>query len=243
MTRSVIFIVLVLSVVAPRASAQAKKLIEFGWDEPDTAFMRAHIAEMEQMPFDGTVFHVTYTNSSSAGARGSGSFMSECWSSRAFTEAELKPALDDLKNTPFKRFTHNFLRFNVCPGNVDWFDDAGFTAIVNNARLAARIAREGKAKGILFDIEQYNFQLFNYRKQRDAATKSWDEYAAQVRKRGREVMAGFQEGYPDVTILPYARPVAPQYNAKRDLDNPFGPWLVLKRPVTAGDHALAVLHP
>ena len=24
-----------------------KKLIEFGWDEPDTAFMRAHLAEME----------------------------------------------------------------------------------------------------------------------------------------------------------------------------------------------------
>ena len=56
-------------------------------------------------------------------------------------------------------------------------------------RFALRhIAREGGCKGILFDIEQYTFQLFNYRKQRDAATKSWDEYAAQVRKRGREVM-------------------------------------------------------
>lgn len=25
-----------------------KRLIEFGWDEPDTAFMRQHIAEMER---------------------------------------------------------------------------------------------------------------------------------------------------------------------------------------------------
>jgi len=33
------------------------KLIEFGWDEPDTAFMRVHIAEMEKTPFDGCVFH------------------------------------------------------------------------------------------------------------------------------------------------------------------------------------------
>ena len=30
-----------------------KSLIEFGWDEPDTAFMRAHITEMEKLPFDG----------------------------------------------------------------------------------------------------------------------------------------------------------------------------------------------
>jgi hypothetical protein len=33
-----------------------KKLIEFGWDEPDTTYLRAHIAEMEKTPFDGTVF-------------------------------------------------------------------------------------------------------------------------------------------------------------------------------------------
>jgi len=30
--------------------APAARLIEFGWDEPDTAFMRAHLREMEQTP-------------------------------------------------------------------------------------------------------------------------------------------------------------------------------------------------
>src|SRR3954451_1301335 len=29
-----------------------KKVIEFGWDEPDTAFLRKHIARMERTPFD-----------------------------------------------------------------------------------------------------------------------------------------------------------------------------------------------
>src|SRR2546425_6926249 len=36
--------------------AEQKKLIEFGWDEPSTEFLRAHIAEMEKTPFDGVVF-------------------------------------------------------------------------------------------------------------------------------------------------------------------------------------------
>ena len=72
------------------ASAQttqsiAKKLIEFGWDEPDTAFMQKHIAEMEQTPFDGTVFHITYEKRD--GSRGN--FMNEAWSDRPFTLAEL----------------------------------------------------------------------------------------------------------------------------------------------------------
>jgi hypothetical protein len=41
---------------ATTATAQtvpAKKLIEWGWDEPDTKFMRENISQMEQFPFDG----------------------------------------------------------------------------------------------------------------------------------------------------------------------------------------------
>lgn len=172
-----------------------KKLIEFGWDEPNTAFMRQHIAEMERSPFDGCVFHVTYAKPDGT----SGEFTWEGWSTRAFTQAEVRSALADLQATHFRRFTHNFLRFNTVPGDVDWFDD--FSAILNNARLAAQVARGGKAQGILFDVEQYKAPLFDYRQQRDAATKSWSEYAAQVRQRGREVMNAFQQGYPDVTVF------------------------------------------
>src|SRR5437868_10739463 len=89
-------------------SAPAKKLIEFGWDEPDTAFMREHIAEMEATPFDGCVFHVK-------------DFLWETWGKRAFKESDFRASLEDLNATPFKRFTQNFLRFNTTPADVDWF--------------------------------------------------------------------------------------------------------------------------
>src|SRR6266699_5178461 len=130
------------------AKGSNKKLIEFGWDEPDTAFLRARVREVEQMPFDGCVFHITYDKPDGS----KGSFMNECWSKRAFAATELRSARKDLRATQFYRFTDNFLRFNVCPGDVDWFDDAGFAAVINNARLAARVAREGRAPGVLFDI-------------------------------------------------------------------------------------------
>jgi len=175
--------------------APTKKLIEFGWDEPDAAFMRRHIAQMEQLPFDGVVFHVNYA----APDGKPGNFLWEAWGRRAFTEAELAPALADLTTTPFGRFTHNFLRFNTSPGDVDWFDD--FSAILANARLAARVAHDGKTTGILFDTEQYHAPLFDYREQRDHGAKSWEAYAAQARRRGREIMEAFQYGYPDVTVF------------------------------------------
>jgi len=172
-----------------------KKLIEFGWDEPSTSFIRDHISEMEKTAFDGTIFHVNYKKPDGS----MGNFTWECWGNKAFTIDELKSAIDDLKNTKFSTFTDNFLRFNVSPGDVDWFDD--FSAIINNAKLASKFAKETKIKGILFDIEQYTSQLFNYSKQRDCATKSWEQYADQVRKRGREIMEAFQSEYPDITIF------------------------------------------
>jgi hypothetical protein len=182
------------------AEPRSNKLIEFGWDEPDTAFIRKHISEMQKTPFDGCVFHARYARPADGGRAARGDFMWECWSKRAFTDAELGPALEDLKATEFGRFSENFLRFNTTPADVDWFDD--FSAIVNNAKLAAKVAHDGGCRGVLFDIEQYNKPLFNYPKQRDAATKSWDQYARQVHQRGREVMAAFQEGYPGgVTVF------------------------------------------
>lgn len=176
-------------------SVEAAKLIEFGWDEPDTAFMRQHIREMEQTPFDGCVFHLSYTEEEGK----SGNFTWECWSERAFAREQLWHAVRDLKALDSETFTESFLRFNVTPGNVDWFDD--FSAILSNARLAAEIARAGRCPGILFDIEQYNSQLFSYQAMRDKDTKSFEVYAAQVSKRGAEVMEAFQEPFPDITIF------------------------------------------
>jgi hypothetical protein len=172
-----------------------KKLLEFGWDEPNTAFMRTHIAEMEQTPFDGTVFTIEGRDKDGKTLN----FLAEAWGKRKFMSAELKPALDDLKATPFKTFTHNFLRFDVTPGDVDWFDD--FSAINSNARLAAYIAKEGHAAGILFDVEMYASPLWDYSKAKHAKEKTFDEYQEKVRSRGREFMTALQGGYPDLKIF------------------------------------------
>jgi hypothetical protein len=73
--------------------------------------------------------------------------------------------------------------------------------VLTNAYLAAWLARAGQCPGVLFDIEQYDAPLFDYRKQRDAKTKGWERYATQVRQRGREVMDAFQRGYPGLTVF------------------------------------------
>lgn len=184
-----------LSLSGSCVAAPAKKLIEMGWDEPDPAFLRAHLAEVEASPFDGVIYHLPYRLADGS----AGDFTWKAWGKRAFTEQDVAAALADLEATPFRRLQHNFLRFNVTPADLDWFDDFG--AVIQNAELAASVARRGGSKGIAFDTEQYAAKLFTYPKQRDAATRSWSEYAAQARRRGGEVMAAFQRGYPGLTIF------------------------------------------
>src|ERR1043166_351587 len=184
-----------IQALSPGAFAGEKKLIEFGWDEPDPEFMREHAAELERSPFDGCVFHIDAKKP----GKGKSRFTWEAWGTRAYSQEELQGALDDLEAAKLRRFTHNFVRFNTTPAKLDWFDD--YSAVVTNAELAAWFVRQSKCEGILFDIEQYEGQLFDFRKQKDAKAKGWEGYAAQVRQRGREVMEAFQKGCPDPIIF------------------------------------------
>src|SRR6266571_36864 len=100
-----------LAVQAQPDRFSTKKLIEFGWDEPGTVFLRAHIREMQQTPFDGCVFHVDYQKPDGT----KGSFTWQCWGSQAFNETDVRDAFADLRVVRFGRFKHNFLRFNTTP--------------------------------------------------------------------------------------------------------------------------------
>jgi hypothetical protein len=209
--RCLAIVCLNLALALPAMAADTTKdLIEFGWDEPDTAYLRANLATMERNPFDGCVFRVL-----AVAADGSPKSLTwEAWGRRAFTEAEVAVARTDLKALKPARFRANFLRFNTTPGDVDWFED--FAPILNNARLAASLARDGGARGILFDTEQYQGHLFDYAGQPRAGTRPFGEYSAQARRRGREVMEAFQEGQPGLTVLLTFGPSYPRRRMRRE---------------------------
>src|SRR6266513_2385994 len=80
-----------------KGHAPGKEVHEWGWDEPDTKFMRENIEKMEQFPFDGLVFHAT---------SGKGDNLAwEVWGGKKFTPDDFKQAVDDLKATKFSRLT------------------------------------------------------------------------------------------------------------------------------------------
>jgi hypothetical protein len=185
----------VASSPSPSARTSAKLLIEFGWDEPDTRFMREHIAQLQASPFDGCVFHVGGLSNDGR----FGEFTWGLWGRRQFTASELESARQDLLATDFGRFRHNFLRVNVTPGDLDWFED--HSALMANLELAARLAREGGCPGILFDTEPYGGAVWDYRTQARYRRHTWDELSEQARRRGEQAIQALERGYPGLTIL------------------------------------------
>ncbi len=181
---------------APVALPSGKKLIEWGWDEPGPAFMKANAARMDRLGFDGVIFHAEAVRD------GKGmNFTWECWGSRRFEYSDFARSLADLQACRFTRLTDNFVRFNVCPGDVDWFDEQAFAVVLNNAECAARFAREGGCRGWMFDVEMYGKRLFSYQAQAHKDTHSFADYEAIVRRRGRQFIQAINRHYPDITLL------------------------------------------
>jgi hypothetical protein len=193
--RSLPTCLVLLALVATEAGA--KSLIEMGWDEPDPAFMRAHLAQIEAQPFDGLVYHVGGDRGGNDAKGLTGAFTWKAWGRRRWTEAELANDLRDLQAIRWTKFRHNFLRLNVTPGDIDWFDD--YSPVLANATLAASIARRAGSRGILLDTETYGSPLFSYPKQK--GKRSFKETPDQVRRRGAEVMRALEKGYPGITLF------------------------------------------
>ncbi len=182
---------------------QDKKLIEYGISVPDTFWIENNAALMQTAPLDGTVFDLTSTI---AAPGVQGDFDWGVFGSTAWTLPELEPGIEAMQNAHLTNFTDNFLRVtttgNVAhtAGEVDWFSSQ-FNTVINNFSLAGTVVKDTGSKGIFFDAEAYDAQLWNYADQINTGTESFTAYAAEVRLRGQEVMQALQTADPGITVM------------------------------------------
>jgi len=177
------------------------KILEWGWGTPPPIVVQKHITEMEKLPFDGLVMNLYANGHHDPSTRPDrqAAFTHLCFYSRPIKPENYTESINALKNTHFKRFTDNFLLFDVTPGHHDWFDD--FSAVYFNARFLARTAKQTGIKGIVLDTETYDGEVFNYPRLPQHNQHTLAEYRKQVRLRGREFMRAINMEYPDIKIL------------------------------------------
>jgi len=179
----VCFLLATLSVATARPLD--KKLIEYGWDVPPPSFVAANIEKMEQRPFEGLIMRVPKICS--------------VFNKQKLTEADVAGELEALAQIKWSRFTDNFL-IMYAASTMDWFSDDDWECVLNSVGLCAKAARIGGCKGVCFDAEPYGNNPWRYSEQARAATKTFAEYQAQVRKRGAQFSARIQQEMPQAVI-------------------------------------------
>ncbi len=166
----------------------AKKLVEYGWDRPEPAFVRDHVREMERRPFDGVVMRIPGHDLA--------------FDRREWDEKALAPHGAALGEIAWERFTENFLILNAtAEGGLDWFDDARWETIERNLRMLSRAAGEGRLAGFAFDPEPYGWSPWTYPSLGTGVSRSFSEVEAAVRRRGAQFLSALRSGVPDLTLL------------------------------------------
>jgi hypothetical protein len=186
-------------------------LISLSWSTPDTKFLHDNVAEMEKVPLDGWTTYAANPRLPMGRALygyGTGDLSWDVFQNKRATRAQIDPAIADLKSTKFNRFRSNYISIisYLTDGvkAIDWFDDAWWETISENARLQAVLAKEGGCEGILFDPEMYGCAFWGWPELSKHAIykdKTYKQVQAKVRQRGREFARALNSAYPGVPIL------------------------------------------
>jgi hypothetical protein len=155
---------------------------------------------MEQWPFDGAVIFARGRRPDGQWFDARRIFTTNHWDRAWFNEA-----LTDLKAVHSTKLTDNFLICSANPGDVDWFNDAGWNEIEAHWEILAWLAHEGGLKGIVFDPEAYTppSKQFRFSCQAKRDAHSFDQYSSKARQRGRAVMSRVASQFPDLVLFNY----------------------------------------
>lgn len=159
-------------------------LIKTGWDAPSPAFVKSHIASMEQLPFDGVA--ITMSNGLSY----------QVQSQTPVSYETLSVALAPLKQTTFTTLRHNFLNIYAAPAG-DLYGD--WTVPLNNFTNLARAAKEAGVEGVFYDTEEYFGDALRY--PQNCANHTVAECQAQAQLRGKQVMDAMRSQWPSVRVI------------------------------------------
>jgi hypothetical protein len=171
------------------ASAGRAKLLYTPTEEPTglagLTYLRDHLDEIEQLPFDGLALDVGLGDAP--------------WGTVAYTRAQFDAEVAMLRSIPFTKLTDNFEMFNARAGDVGWFDDAAFAVVLNNARVAAEVVRDGNLRGIFLDVQDWDGPVWSYPASDETTT--FASYEAKAHQRGIQFMAALLEVDRDISII------------------------------------------
>ncbi len=173
---------------APPPTAATKKLIEYGWDMRTIETLKDVQTVLDQSVFDGIAMRLSGRD-----------YIFNVTAHPDVDFANDRVLLGPIKSPKLK---DSFLVMHSgSADNWDWFNDVHWASAEKNVRNITSIAKFANMRGVIFDAEPYSNNPWDYVAQFQAKTKTFEQYQAQVRKRGQQYMNAVQQTYPGAKIF------------------------------------------
>ena len=189
-----------------------KKMIAHSWDllAVQPSEVAGNLGAWEALPLDGVSLVVTKKLPD-----GKSVSYANIMNDAEWDRAWLSEEAQTLRQCASRNLKHNFLTTFWAPQKrLAWNDDAAWARFAHNIGVMAWLAKEGQAKGLLIDPEDYPGTRQYSLCPGDAP---FAESAALARKRGAQVMKSMAAEYPEITLLSFwLLSMAPMYFAESD---------------------------
>ena len=184
-----------LAFAEERTISADKKVVVWG-NPPGLASDEAHnqavVQQIAQWPIDGVVWTPWVSEGKLSWFFFGDQFIPpESW----------QHLFDAYRRTDFQGQTGHLLCVACVPGDCDWFDDVAWAMILGKARILAELCSVGGFAGLVLDTEQYDGKPFAYYAQPQADRHTYQEYAEQARKRGRQFITAITQVKPDIVVM------------------------------------------
>jgi hypothetical protein len=178
---------LIVCFLAPKGVFAKATLIHYGWDNPTVSQLPQVLPKLKTSVFDGiSVAADQYTEIFRATA------------SPANVHAANLSTLQKLDRTLLKN--SYMLVLAKTDGVFDWSNEAHWAATLNNMRLLVKLAKAGGFKGIVFDVEPYGKNPWDYGTQPGVKKLTYAKFASLVRQRGQSMMRMMQKEFPGIEV-------------------------------------------
>ena len=187
----------------PLGAPAAKKIIEFGWDNPTPEYLDRNLEQIETyVPHDGIGIDISKVITRPDGKKDFSTYYT--FSKVPFPRDWYKSDIEHLKkaHARAKHLRFNFLRTVSTSFINDYngiFDDEYWETVCQKYNTFAWVAKQGGCAGICLDLEDYaGHQRWSYS---PSCGHSWDEAWNKARERGRQWMNAMAKEYPEITIF------------------------------------------
>ena len=170
--------------VTPPA-AEGPLLIKHGWDVPQPGYVKANVAKMELLPYDGLT--VAMPNGLS----------SKVQSQTPVTYEQFRTALAPMASTTFTKLKHNFVMVYSAPAG-DVFGD--WTIPATNMANLSKAAKEAGFAGLFYDNEEYFGAAMRY-PGNCGASRTVAVCQVQAQLRGKQLMDAARSNWADIEVL------------------------------------------